>query len=358
MKKITALSFLAISLVMAANNSEEIKYYGFDGKTVPTDYAPQRTAPNQIVTEVDKKSSPESIVSSTNSNQPIVTDLMVDNPDFTLDELKKTYHKRNEIQRELSTIDTEDINLINRDIEYNYDDYKNDPIVIYLRRGYITELEFVDEIGTPMEIAKISVGNKLFNLSKTADHILNIEPIVNYKNTNMNIRLKGYPYNITFKVVESDKNYENQVDNLVKIVFTKKQTADMTEWDIKRNILKELYRNASIRGAKELSYEIFDDSDNITSVKYMNKQDLKIYKVNKFGKQYLVVNLSVNYNLLGLDKAEFSKYQESFKIYFLPYSTQTFRVVTNKEDRGYILPTNKLQEDNGLIESYRVVIKD
>lgn len=64
------------------------------------------------------------------------------------------------------------------------------------------------------------------------------------------------------------------------------KAADMTEWDIKRNILKELYKNNNyIRGAREVSFEMLMILKKLTSTKYFNKNDLKGLESCKFGKR-------------------------------------------------------------------------
>ena len=72
----------------------------------------------------------------------------------------------------------------------------------------------------------------------------------------------------------------------------------------------------------------------------------------------VVVQLSNKYEMLGYQGSAFSRYKNAYNIYFLPWTTSFFRIISKQD-----IPTNDLSnpknfsEDIGLGEIYRVELK-
>lgn len=273
------------------------------------------------------------------------------------DKVNKVLEKKESIERKFSNAD-EKPKLDNRTIYYNFKEFENKPINIYLKKGYSTEMEFVDELGNSIPVEQVTTGNNLFSIKQPQQHILTFDPAVKYKNTNMNIRLSGYNGNMTFRVIESDKFNNYKVDNFLKFVITNdKQNSIENNFTLKKNILLEFLKYETLHGQKELMYEYFDISDQITRVKYFDKRNLQIFKLKKFGQDFIVVKLHSNYEILGLENSMFSRYKNTFNIYFLPSTKEVFTIISKLDRKNDNLSSDsKFESDIGLAEKYRIVI--
>ena len=253
-----------------------------------------------------------------------------------------------------------DINYQDQIVHYSFKDYENRPVEIYLKKGYITQVEFLNEIEDPIRITFMSAGSKNFNVTQPASNIISFEPTKEWGSTNFQVRLDGYKGVITFKVVESKEGSETTFDNYFKMIITDGPVAKAKSLStLKTNILRELYQHDTLRGnATSVAYDVTDGSKNATAVRYFDENDLKVYKVSKFGKDMVVVQLSNKYEMLGYQGSAFSRYKNAYNIYFLPWTTSFFRIISKQD-----IPTNDLSnpknfsEDIGLGEIYRVELK-
>lgn len=249
----------------------------------------------------------------------------------------------------------------NREIMYNFQEYKNTPIVIYLKRGYITTLEIVNEMQEPIRILDVSAGNKIFSINQPAQNILTLEPTSQYRTTNMNLRLNGYHGNITFKVIESEEGYEKTVDNLLKIVVSDtpiNSSDSMTNF--KMQVLQELYKYGTLRGGmvKQLSFDVIDVSKNATNVRYFNQNDLKVFRVQKFGKEMTIIQLNNKYEILGQADKDFGRYANSYDVYFMSFAKETFEIIKRIDIPSQVSSSPYEYESNiGMGEIYRIILK-
>lgn len=285
--------------------------------------------------------------------------LLVADFDMSKDKIDMLMKKQEDMQRFLATRNSETL-LDNRIINYDFKSYENKEIVIYLKKGYNTTIEFLNELEEPIRITHISAGSKIFNITQPSQNIITMEPVSDYRTTNMNIRLNDFPGNITFKVIESQEGYENKVDNLIRIVVadnsTHLSTGSVTK--TKLNILKELHRYGTLKYAKELNYDAIDTSANGTDIRYFNSKDLKAYRIDKHGARFLVVKLDYRYELLGYSTKAFSRFGNTFNVYFLPYTTQVIDVIKKIDsDKNDTSSFAKFENNLGLGEKYRIIFK-
>jgi len=276
------------------------------------------------------------------------------------EDIDKALTQRERMESFLARRGHNDINYQDQIVHYSFKDYENRPVEIYLKKGYITQIEFLNEIEDPIRITFMSAGSKNFNVTQPASNIISFEPTKEWGSTNFQVRLDGYKGVITFKVVESKEGSETTFDNYFKMIITDGPVAKAKSLStLKTNILRELYQHDTLRGnATSVAYDVTDGSKNATAVRYFDENDLKIYRVSKFGKDMVVVQLSNKYEMLGYQGSAFSRYKNAYNIYFLPWTTSFFRIISKQD-----IPTNDLSnprnfsEDIGLGEIYRVELK-
>lgn len=276
------------------------------------------------------------------------------------EDIEKALTQREKMESFLARRGHNDINYQDQIVHYSFKDYENRPVEIYLKKGYITQVEFLNEIEDPIRITFMSAGSKNFNVTQPASNIISFEPTKEWGSTNFQVRLDGYKGVITFKVVESKEGSETTFDNYFKMIITDGPVAKAKSLStLKTNILRELYQHDTLRGnATSVAYDVTDGSKNATAVRYFDENDLKIYRVSKFGKDMVVVQLSNKYEMLGYQGSAFSRYKNAYNIYFLPWTTSFFRIISKQD-----IPTNDLSnpknfsEDIGLGEIYRVELK-
>ena len=63
------------------------------------------------------------------------------------------------------------------------------------------------------------------------------------------------------------------------------------------------------------------------------------------------------YEILGQNGNNFNRYQNSFNVYFLPDNREVFTIMTKLNNKKK--PTSlDFEKDSGLIEKYRIIIKE
>lgn len=224
---------------------------------------------------------------------------------------------------------------------------------IYLKFGYSTDIEFVDELGNPISVRGMSVGNKIFNASNPEPNMLSLLATSKYKETNFNIRLEGIKDPIILRIKEGSNNISH---TRVKIVVSDSKNLDETdEMNLKTNILSELLKYGTLHGKTQLDYEVVDIARKETT--YFEKKYLKIFKVEKFNKTYNIVLLDNQFEILGMNKNSFNRYQNSFNVYFLPEYKEIFTIMTKLNEKDNHLSLD-FEKDAGLIEKYRILINE
>ena len=77
----------------------------------------------------------------------------------------------------------------------------------------------------------------------------------------------------------------------------------------------------------------------------------------KYGKEFTIILLDNMYEILGQNGNNFNRYQNSFNVYFLPDNREVFTIMTKLNNKKK--PTSlDFEKDSGLIEKYRIIIKD
>jgi len=224
---------------------------------------------------------------------------------------------------------------------------------IYLKYGYSTDIEFLDDLGNPIKIRGMSVGNKIFNASNPEDNMLSLLATSKYKETNFNIRLEGQRDPVILRIKEGSNNISH---TRVKIIVSDSKIANVeNEMNLKTNILKELLKYGTLHGTTKLDYEVVDIARKETT--YFEKKYLKIFRVQKYNKVYSIVLLDNQFEILGMHKNPFNRYQNSFNVYFLPQYKEIFTIMTKLDEIGNHLSLD-FQKDSGLIEKYRILINE
>lgn len=247
----------------------------------------------------------------------------------------------------------QDNNIIlnNRTVYYNIE--KSLPEVINVLMGYSTDLEVVDDLGNNIPIRGFSTGAKPFTLENPEPNMLSIFPTEKYKETNFTLRMEGYNNPIIFRIMEGNSQL---VDTRLKIVLTSNtQTSDFNEVSYKSNILKELLKTGTLNGKTQKDYEIFDIAKRETA--YFNKNLMKIFHVEKMGKEYNIILLDKNYEILGEQYANFNRYQNTLNAYFLDANREVFTIMS-KVDKIKDSLSFDFIKDIGLVEKYRITIVD
>lgn len=279
----------------------------------------------------------------------------------TKEEINKALDEKEDMEKFLARRGNDDVSYTNRSIYYNFKEYEQTPIEIYIKKGHATQIEFVNEIEDPIRITQILAGSQNFNLTQPASNILAIEPTAIYRSTNLNLRLNGYNGVVTFKVIESKEGYETTFDNYLKLVVT--ESTSKTAKSIsgfKLNVLQELFKYGTLRGGNvtEVPYDVTDSSKNATAVRYFDSNDLKLFRVTKFGRDMLVVQLSNKYEVLGYGGADFARYSNTFDVYFLPFTTGIFEIIKKSDIQHDPNSTPDVFDPNiGLGEIYKIELK-
>ena len=136
------------------------------------------------------------------------------------EDIEKALTQREKMESFLARRGHNDINYQDQIVHYSFKDYENRPVEIYLKKGYITQVEFLNEIEDPIRITFMSAGSKNFNVTQPASNIISFEPTKEWGSTNFQVRLDGYKGVITFKVVESKEGSETTFDNYFKMIIT------------------------------------------------------------------------------------------------------------------------------------------
>lgn len=261
--------------------------------------------------------------------------------------VKKTKEKLAKI----SNSSVEDVILKSDTIYYNPE--KGLESTVYLKYGYSTDIEFIDELGNPMTVKGMSVGNRIFNASIPEPHMISLLATSKYKETNFNIRLEGIKDPVILRVKEGANNVSH---TRMKIILSSSKNNDESdEMNLKTNILTELLKYGTLHGTSQLDYEVVDIARKETT--YFEKKYLKIFKVEKNNKTFTIVLLDNMYEILGMNKNTFNRYQNSFNVYFLPPNKEIFTIMTKYDNQKDNLSINH-QKDSGLIEKYRILIND
>lgn len=261
--------------------------------------------------------------------------------------VKKTKEKLAKV----SNSNTEDVILKSDTIYYNPEEGLES--TVYLKYGYSTDIEFIDELGNPITVKGMSVGNRIFNASIPEPHMISLLATSKYKETNFNIRLEGIKDPVILRVKEGSNNVSHT--RMKVVLSTSKNQDDSDEMNLKTNILTELLKYGTLHGTSQLDYEVVDIARKETS--YFEKKYLKIFKVEKNNKTFTIVLLDNMYEILGMNKNAFNRYQNSFNVYFLPSNKEIFTIMTKYNDSKDHLSLNH-QKDAGLIEKYRILIND
>lgn len=224
---------------------------------------------------------------------------------------------------------------------------------IYLKYGYSTDIEFLDDLGNPIGIRGMSVGNMIFDASNPEPNMLSLLATSKYRETNFNVRLDGVKDPVILRIKEGSNNISH---TRVKIVVgSDKVNEDSTEINLKTNILKELLKYGTLHGETKLDYEVIDIARKETT--YFEKKYLKIFRVEKYNKTYSIVLLDSQFEILGMHKNSFNRYQNSFNVYFLEEHKEIFTIMTKlNETKNHM--SFDFQKDSGLIEKYRILINE
>lgn len=253
-----------------------------------------------------------------------------------------------------------EVKFLDRTIEYDYSKFNGQPITVYLKRGYVSTIDFVDDMNEPIAIKQINIGNKILNATHVAKNRISLEPISKYRTTNFNIELEGRSGYITFKVIESEEGYENSFDNYLKMVVTDLDVNSQdTQTNVKINILKEIYKYGTLKNnAKAVGFDVMDTSKRADEVRYFDKNDLKAFRVTKQGVKYLVILLSSKYEMLGNAGGDFGRYSNTLDVYFLPFTKETFEIVkkTDIPSDPHSTPDN-FESTIGFGEIFRIVLR-
>lgn len=259
--------------------------------------------------------------------------------------------KKKEKLAKVSNGNIEDVVLKSDTIYYNVEQGLES--TVYLKYGYSTDIEFIDELGNPINVKGMSIGNKIFDAKTPEPNMISLLATAKYKETNFNVRLDGVKDPVILRIKEGSNNISN---TRVKIVVTtSKLSEDETEMNMKTNILKELLKYGTLHGKTQLDYEVVDIARKETS--YFEKKYLKIFRVEKGDKKFTIVLLDNMYEMLGQNKNSFNRYQNSFNVYFIPQNKEIFTIMTklNKKENNTSLDFEK---DAGLVEKYRILINE
>ncbi len=262
-----------------------------------------------------------------------------------------TVKKKKEELSKITNSPIEDVKLKSETIYYVPE--KGLEATIFLKIGYSSEIEFIDDLGNPITITGMSIGSKIFDAKTPEPNIITMFPTSKYKDTNFNVRLDNVPDPVILRIKEGTNNISH---TRVKIVVTgNRGSEEKNEQNLKTNILSELLKYGTLHGDTQLDYEVVDIARKETS--YFEKKYLKVFKVNKYGKEFTIILLDNMYEILGQNGNNFNRYQNSFNVYFLPDNREVFTIMTKLNNKKK--PTSlDFQKDSGLIEKYRIIIKE
>lgn len=262
-----------------------------------------------------------------------------------------TVKKKKEELNKITNSPIENVQLKSETIYYVPE--KGLEATIFLKIGYSTEVEFIDDLGNPIPVVGNSIGSKIFDAKIPQPNIISMIPTSKYKDTNFNVRLEGVADPIILRIKEGANNISH---TRVKIIVTgKRGNEEKNEQNLKTNILSELLKYGTLHGDTQLDYEVVDIARKETS--YFEKKYLKVFKVNKYGKEFTIILLDNMYEILGQNGNNFNRYQNSFNVYFLPDNREVFTIMTKLNNKKK--PTSlDFEKDSGLIEKYRIIIKD
>jgi hypothetical protein len=278
------------------------------------------------------------------------------NGDIKDEEIKKIRIKKENYKKSMNGL-YKNIAFNNQTINYNLD--LGLPQVVNILKGYSTTLKFIDDYNRPIKIEGISLGNKIITLKYPEKNMLEIEPTISFQQTNLNVRLKGFDNPVIFKIREG---YENLVDiNLnIRISSFSSSNRNISDLNFKKQILKEVFKYHTLKGKPLIDYQVFN-LDTKRLVDYFNqdkKEDkLKVFRVERNGKEYNIVVLDNNFEIVGKSPSLFSKYSENNTVYFLPLGTQVFTIETIMDNKKDKLSLNRIK-DLGLKETYKIVLLD
>lgn len=316
--------------------------------------------PNAVTEKADLSSQATPIVSGAqeeNLNDAIIG--INSRSDLSKEKISKALDQKDDMEAFLARRNSE-VKFNNRTIDYDYKAFETTPITIYLKKGYVSTIEFVDDMNEPVAVRQLNLGNKILNASQPAKNRISLEPISKYRTTNFNVELENRSGYITFKVIESEEGYENSFDNYLKLVVTDTEVNQGdTQTNIKVNILKELYKYGTLRnGAKAVAFDVMDTSKRADEVRYFDKADLKAFRVTKQGIKYLVVLLSQKYEMLGNVGGDFGRYSNTFDVYFLPFTKETFEIIkkTDIPSDPHSTP-DSFESMIGFGEKYQIVLR-
>lgn len=262
-----------------------------------------------------------------------------------------TVKKKKEELNKITNSPIENVQLKSETIYYVPE--KGLEATIFLKIGYSSEVEFIDDLGNPIPVVGNSIGSKIFDAKIPEPNIISMIPTSKYKDTNFNVRLEGVADPIILRIKEGANNISH---TRVKIIVTgKRGNEEKNEQNLKTNILSELLKYGTLHGDTQLDYEVVDIARKETS--YFEKKYLKVFKVNKYGKEFTIILLDNMYEILGQNGNNFNRYQNSFNVYFLPDNREVFTIMTKLNNKKK--PTSlDFEKDSGLIEKYRIIIKD
>ena len=100
------------------------------------------------------------------------------------EDIEKALTQREKMESFLARRGHNDINYQDQIVHYSFKDYENRPVEIYLKKGYITQVEFLNEIEDPIRITFMSAGSKNFNVTQPASNIISFEPTKEWGSTN------------------------------------------------------------------------------------------------------------------------------------------------------------------------------
>ena len=245
----------------------------------------------------------------------------------------------------------QNVKLKKRTVYYN--PYKSRPIEIFLKKGYNTEIEFIDSNRVPLVTEYQLVGNSFFSVSQPSktsySNIYSIQPLQEFQNTNVNIRFRGMTESVMIRMIEDNQNF---VDSNLKVVIRKDMKLNEKDnVNYRRNLMKELMDLKTIMHSEKLNYRVVEKGSN--KLTYFEDDHLKIFKIDKNNQENTIVMLDTRYKIIGM-KNQFSNYSGNYSIYFLKNNRNSFSIISNKtsddaqEFRGVA--------DAGLLERYLIVL--
>jgi hypothetical protein len=366
---ITLLSSIVLSLSLHANDftsfgteGEEPKKYQYtSSKNKTHTYTSDTIFARPNTSTKSQEPEPEYIPSGYTSNTYILGKEITRNTNgatvasflqkgVTSEMIKDVRREKKKIEKAKHT-PLQNVKLKKRTVYYN--PYKSRPIEIFLKKGYNTEIEFIDSNRVPLVTEYQLVGNSFFSVSQPSktsySNIYSIQPLQEFQNTNVNIRFRGMTESVMIRMVEDNQNF---VDSNLKVVIRKDMKLNEKDnVNYRRNLMKELMDLKTIMHSEKLNYRVVEKGSN--KLTYFEDDHLKIFKIDKNNQENTIVMLDTRYKIIGM-KNQFSNYSGNYSIYFLKNNRNSFSIISNKtsddaqEFRGVA--------DAGLLERYLIVL--